>query len=120
MFTPIHQSLGLEPGELSIELIERAVEGKVQETASLDWKGELYDSRKPGWDDEAAKDIAAMANSGGGWLVFGVAEDKETGAASAFKPISWNANEHQRILRIAYSRIGPPVLGLEFFHLSQG
>ncbi|MFN8048549.1 MAG: ATP-binding protein [Ancrocorticia sp.] len=115
MFTPIHQSLGLEPGELSIELIERAVEGKVQETASLDWKGELYDSRKPGWDDEAAKDIAAMANSGGGWLVFGVAEDKETGAASAFKPISWNANEHQRILRIAYSRIGPPVLGLEFF-----
>lgn len=115
MFTPIHQALGLEPSELSIELIERAVEAGVQETASLDWKRDLYDSRDPAWNDEAAKDIAAMANSGGGWIVFGVVEDKETSVASEFRPIRWNAKEHQRILRTAYSHIGPPVLGLEFF-----
>lgn len=115
MFTPIHQALGLEPSELSIELIERAVEEGVQETASLDWKRKFYDSRRPGWDDEAAKDIAAMANSGGGWIVFGVAEDKETSAASELEPIPWNSDEHQRILRTAYAHIGPPVLGLEFF-----
>lgn len=117
MFTPIHQALGLEPGKISIELIERAVEEGVQETASLDWKAEYYDSRRPGWDDEAAKDIAAMANSGGGWIVFGVAEEKETSAASKLKPIRWNSDEHQRILRTAYAHIGPPVLGLEFFPL---
>lgn len=115
MFTPIHQALGLEPGELSIELIERAVEAGVQETASLDWKRDFYDSRDPAWNDEAAKDIAAMANSGGGWIVFGVDEDKETSAASELRPIHWNAKEHQRILRTAYSHIGPSVLGLEFF-----
>ena len=48
MFTPIHQALGIEPGELSIELIERAVEEGVQETASLDWKSEFYNFCKPG------------------------------------------------------------------------
>lgn len=117
MFTPIHQALGIEPGELSIELIERAVEEGVQETASLDWKSEFYNFRKPGWDDEAAKDIAAMANSGGGWIVFGIVEEKETSAASQFKPIHWNSDEQQRILRTAYAHIGPSVLGLEFFAL---
>ena len=29
-------------------------------------------------DEEAAKDIAAMANSGGGWIVFGVKESGDT------------------------------------------
>ncbi|ERH15237.1 divergent AAA domain protein [Actinomyces graevenitzii F0530] len=117
MFTPIHQALGIEPGELSIELIERAVEEGVQETASLDWKSEFYNFCKPGWDDEAAKDIAAMANSGGGWIVFGIIEEKETSAASQFKPIHWNSDKQQRILRTAYAHIGPSVLGLEFFAL---
>lgn len=120
MFTPIHQALGLEPGELSVELIERAIEAGVQETASLDWKSDFYDSRKPGWEDEAAKDIAAMANSGGGWIVFGVVEDEETSAALEMKPIRWNSREQQRILRTAYAHIGPPVLGLEFFDFPRG
>ena len=67
--------------------------------------------------NEAAKDIAAMANSGGGWVVFGVAEDSETSAAMDISPIQWNADMQQRILRVTYVRIGPPVLGLEFFPL---
>ena len=106
MFTPIQQALGLEPGKISIELIERAVEEGVQETVSLDWRAEYYDSLRPGWDDEVAKDIAAMANSGGGWIAFGVAEEKETSAASKLKPILRNLDEHQRILRTAYADIG--------------
>lgn len=115
MFTPIHRALGIEPGDLSLNLIEQAVENRVEETTGLDWKKSIYDTRRPAWEDEAAKDIAAMANSGGGWVVFGVAEDSETNTASEIAPIQWNADVQQRILRVAYSRIGPPVLGLEFF-----
>lgn len=117
MFTPIHQALGIEPGDLSLSLIEQAVEHGVCETGMLDWKANIYDRRKPQWDDEAAKDIAAMANSGGGWIVFGVAEDNKTSGAIDISPIQWNADIQQRILRVAYARIGPPVLGLEFFPL---
>ena len=65
MFTPIHRALGLEPGNISIDLLVKAVERSVEETGDLDWKRVAYDSRRPGWDEEAAKDIAAMANSGG-------------------------------------------------------
>ena len=74
MFTPIHRALGLEAGNATIDLIQQAVDHGVEETADLDWKQAVYDSRKPNWDEEAAKDIAAMANSGGGWIVFGVKE----------------------------------------------
>ena len=117
MFTPIHRALGIEPGEITRDLIEAAVERKVEETADLDWKTALYDSRKPHWQDEVAKDVAAMANSGGGWIVFGVGEDGEANGASSVTAVGWSAAAQQRILRAAYARIGPPVLGLEFFPL---
>lgn len=117
MFTPIHRALGIEPGALSPALISTAVERKVEETADLDWKSALYDPRKPNWQDEAAKDVAAMANSGGGWIVFGIVEDGKANGAFQIAPVEWNATEQQRILRTAYARIGPPVLGLEFFPL---
>lgn len=114
MFTPIHRALGLEPGDISINLFKQAVEHSVEETSDLDWKRVAYDSRKPRWDEEAAKDIAAMANSGGGWIVFGIEEDGDKNAASRISPISWSATDQQRILKAAYAKIGPPVVGLEF------
>lgn len=117
MFTPIHRALGLEPGNISIDLLVKAVERSVEETGDLDWKRVAYDSRRPGWDEEAAKDIAAMANSGGVWIVFGIEEDGDKNAASKIAPISWSATDQQRILRAAYAKIGPPVVGLEFHQI---
>lgn len=117
MFTPIHRELGLPAGDISLDLIKLAIENNIEETVDLDWKQQPYDHRKPKWDDEAAKDIAAMANTGGGWIVFGVSEDGEHNSASGLAPVTWNADTQQRILRVAYARIGPPVLGLEFYVL---
>lgn len=118
VFSPIHRALGLPPGEMSLTLIEQAIKNRVEESTDLDWKQHLYDPKKPKWDEEAAKDIAAMANSGGGWIVFGVAEDGERNAASELTPVPWSADLQQRILRVAYAKIGPPVLGLEFHGLA--
>lgn len=120
MFTPIHRALGLEPGDISINLFKQAIEHSVEETGDLDWKRVAYDSRRPGWDEEAAKDIAAMANSGGGWIVFGIEEGGDKNAASKIAPISWSATDQQRILRVAYAKIGPPVVGLEFYQIECG
>ncbi len=120
VFTPIHRALGLEAGNATIDLIQEAVDHGVEETADLDWKQAVYDSRKPNWDEEAAKDIAAMANSGGGWIVFGVKESGGTNAACEITPIGWSAAEQQRILRTAYAKIGPPVIGIEFYNIPCG
>lgn len=117
MFTPIHRALGLDPGDLTSQMLEQAVEKKVEEAGDLDRKQSVYDPRNPHWQDEAAKDIAAMANSGGGWIVFGVAEDGEANGASQITSVEWNAATQQRLLRATYARVRPPVLGLEFFSL---
>ena len=120
VFTPIHRALGLEAGNASIDLIQQAIDHGVEETSDLDWKQAVYNSRKPNWDEEAAKDIAAMANSGGGWIVFGIKEGGATNAACEIVPIAWSAAEQQRILRIAYAKVGPPVIGIEFYDIPCG
>ena len=122
MFTPIHRALGLEPGNLTLELIEKAIEAGLEETSDLDWKKDPYNTKKPAWFEEIAKDIAAMANSGGGWIVFGVAEeeDSKNNGACSMNPIQWSATDEQRILQTAYSKIGPPVTGIEFFKIPCG
>lgn len=120
MFTPIHRALGLEPGDLTLEIIQKAIEEGLEETSDLDWKKELYNYKKPAWFEESSKDIAAMANSGGGWIVFGVGEDGKNNGASSINPIQWSATDEQRILKAAYSKIGPPVVGIEFSKIPYG
>lgn len=112
MFTPLHRALGLEPGSFDWELLERAVADGVLEAVDLDWKQALYHPKDPAWREEAAKDMAAMANSGGGWIVFGVKEEGER--ARELVPVEWNAGEEQRLRQVAFARVMPAVMGVEF------
>jgi predicted HTH transcriptional regulator len=105
MFSPIHRALGVEPGDLTIDLLEQAVQAGVRESENLDWKESLYETQNPKWREEAAKDIAAMANSGGGWLVFGVRDEDD--AAAGLSPVPWSGAEKQRLRQVAYAHIGP-------------
>lgn len=117
MFTPIHKALGLEPSELNLSLIEKAIEQKVKESSDLDWKLKTYNTNSSKAAYEPAKDIAAMANSGGGWIIFGVSEDPNTSAASKINPVDWTAADEQRLRQVAFSKINPPVQNIEFFSL---
>ena len=120
MFTPIHRALGLEPGNLTLELIEKAIEAGLEETADFDMKRVVPNLKEDKSKQEIAKDIAAMANSGGGWIVFGIKEDGENNAASSVNPIQWSADNERQIRNIAYSKIGPPVVGIEFSKIPCG
>lgn len=120
MFTPIHRALGLEPGNLTLEIIKKAIEEGLEETSDLDWKKKFYGTQNNAAMEEVAKDIAAMANSGGGWIVFGIKEDGENNAASSVNPIQWSADNERQIRNIAYSKIGPPVGDIEFFKILCG
>lgn len=79
-FTPLHRELGISPCELTWELIEMTVAQRVREQTDLDWKRCAYGLGTTD-ADELAKDVAAMANSGGGFLVLGILEDAKTSAA---------------------------------------
>lgn len=115
MLTPIHRALGLTPGAFDRALIEQAVTGEVAEGTDLDWKRSAPALKADPDREEFAKDVAAMANSGGGWIVYGIAEKQgEANTADSVTPVTWGTDHEQRFRQAAYALVAPPVAGLEF------
>jgi len=69
-FPALHRLLGRRAGPLTNDMLDVAIVGGVRETDDLDWKSELPEAKDPSQSD-VVKDVAAMANSGGGMIVFG-------------------------------------------------
>ncbi|MGW9631822.1 AlbA family DNA-binding domain-containing protein [Agromyces sp. NPDC055520] len=109
-FTALHRALGLPPGPLTDEMIDQAIEVGVMETDQIDWKAELPPLKALPQSD-FPKDVAAMANNGGGVIVYGVTETER--AASARVGIDDFGEQYERALRsAAVTAITPPVFGL--------
>lgn len=114
-FTPLHRVLGAQPSALTYSMLQQAIEQQVTEKGDLDWKESLPHSRDPKASEEFAKDVAAMVNGGGGLIVYGVAEDRVTSAASRIVSVEvWTDATERKLRGWAYSLIQPPVHGLEF------
>ncbi|MGL5859292.1 MAG: AlbA family DNA-binding domain-containing protein [Angustibacter sp.] len=113
-WTALHRALGETTETLAFDLIQRACEVQLEERADLDWKRGLL---PPEGDDELAKDIAAMANSGGGVIVYGV--DEKDGAASKVIPVEvLKEADLRRIRQVAGNLIYPPVVGLQLHRIA--
>lgn len=112
-YSPLHARLGYARGPLSSEMIDEAVGAGIREGRDLDWKRQL--PSKPS-ESDFPKDVAAMANSGGGLLVYGVVEAEK--AASGRFDVGGVDERMERTLRAAAaSRISPPVLNLQISQL---
>ena len=109
-FTALHQALGREPALITDDMLDEAVACDVEEADGLDWKSELPEEKDLARSD-VVKDIAAMANSGGGLIVFGVTETQ--GGATGRMDVGEVTESYERTLRrVAVSGIQPPVFGL--------
>ncbi len=112
-FTALHRVLGSLPGPITSAMLQEAVDQSASEQADLDWKRQLPSQPLPEeWRTEFAKDVAAMANAGGGLLVYGV--DSSDGKASKLINVGMVDERLEDALRkIAVSGITPPVFNLE-------
>ncbi|MET3862556.1 hypothetical protein ABIE38_003502 [Dietzia sp. 2505] len=116
-FTAIHRAVGVESGPLTDGLLDQAVSGGVMESNDLDWKSALPPARGLGQTD-FPKDVAAMANSGGGIIVYGVTESQRSAAART--DVGVLDEKHERALRAAaINAITPPVFGLEVLRIGE-
>lgn len=114
-FTALHRELGASPGPLTDDLLARAVTTGVRETDDLDWKSELPPTKGITQTDYP-KDVAAMANSGGGLIVYGVTESQK--AATGRQDVGEFDEGYERTLRsAAITAISPPVFGLTIHRL---
>jgi len=109
-FTALHRAVGAPPDPVTDELLDAAVAVGTGETSDLDWKEELPPAKRLPQTD-FPKDVAAMANSGGGVIVFGVREVQK--AATERLDVGDLDEGHERALRgAAVTAISPPVFGL--------
>lgn len=109
VFAPLHRWLGREAERLSMELLDAAVAAGLEEHADLDFKlnppvsGALMQSDLP-------KDIAAMANSGGGMLLLGVSDSGSRASDAPGVAPEFILDTCLRDLRrVAINRVSPPV-----------
>lgn len=111
----MHRALGRGPSPLTDALLDDAVSAGVVETTDLDWKSHLPPAKGLALTD-FPKDVAAMANSGGGLIVFGVREVQK--AASERVDAGVFDEAYERSLRsAAIAAIHPPVFGLNVYRL---
>lgn len=112
LFTPLHRWLGKEAEPMSMELLDEAVQANLQEQADLDFKSTPPPAAALKQSD-LAKDVAAMANSGGGMLIYGVRDSESRAAEVCGIDHDFTRDTYLRdIRRIASNRVSPPVLGL--------
>lgn len=117
LFTPLHRYLGESPGPLTEEMVDEAIQRGVSETDDLDWKAKLP-QQKDLMRSDLPKDIAAMANSGGGMLVFGV-EESQRAATGRVDAGEMNEAFERSLRKMAYSAISPPVTGFAIYPLGE-
>lgn len=116
-FTPLHRLLGRTPMPLSDEMIEEAIRQGIAETDGLDWKSRLPPAKGMA-ETDYPKDVAAMANSGGGMIVYGIREKdkKATGREDTGELVE---RFEQTLRSVAVTSIHPPVFGLEIVQLGE-
>ena len=107
-YSPIHRLLGHAAGPLTSQLVDAAIAAGLAETRDLDWKRSIPEA--PGTSD-FPKDVAAMANSGGGMIVYGVTESNKS-ATGRFDVGEVTETQERTLRAVAASRISPPVLNL--------
>ncbi|BBY66820.1 AlbA family DNA-binding domain-containing protein [Mycolicibacterium helvum] len=105
-FPRLAKLFGCQLDKLDEPAIRAAIAARIPEGDDLDFKQAHHDE-----PDELAKDVAAFANSRGGLLVLGVAEDD--GCASFAKPVDISDQIQRHIQQVMASRIHPFVHGVE-------
>jgi schlafen family protein len=78
----LEQLLGAPIADLTAAHLHAAVEARVVEGHDLDWKHDLYGGADSG-KRQLSADVAALANTAGGLIVLGIAEDAHACAVAA-------------------------------------
>lgn len=106
MASSLHRELGKPESEkVTYEFFQQLIKQHVREQSDLDFKRVAYNSQNQHDKRELAKDVCAMANSGGGWIICGIIEESET--AVGFSDMEVTATTDTSIHELIENQIEP-------------
>jgi hypothetical protein len=106
----LHEHLGRPPGPIDFAMVRQCVDDQLAEADDLDWKQDLPNTRDPQTPAEFAKDVAAMANTRGGLIVYGVTDEPVT-----FKGIGKADANPTQYAQWVRNHVQPYLAGLELY-----
>lgn len=92
----LHEHLGCPPGPVTFAMVRRCADQGLAEADDLDWKESLPNGHNPHTDAEFSKDVAAMANTRGGFIIFGVTDQVEF---TGIQPADANPDQYAQWVR---------------------
>ena len=110
----LEQVLGARLDELSWQVLESAVDRRLNEDLTLEFKRSPYGT-KDADKHEACKDVASLANAAGGLIVIGIDQDDE-GRADGIVPVDDPDSECQRLAQIFARGVTPWVRDLTVWY----
>ncbi|MFD4233359.1 helix-turn-helix domain-containing protein [Streptomyces sp. NPDC058542] len=113
-WTKLHQHLGSAPGPLTYGMVSRAAADHLEESDDLDWKRDLPQPPMHGQWNEFAKDISAMANTRGGLLIYGVADNHE------IIGVDWGKADLRQYAQWVRNHVHPYLPDLVMYPLTDG
>src|SRR5690349_384284 len=108
----LHEHLGSAPGPIDFTMVRRCIDDQLAEADDLDWKEDLPNTRDPQTPAEFAKDVAAMANTRGGLIIYGVTDKPVT-----FKGIQETEANRDQYAQWVRNHVQPYLAGLELYFL---
>ncbi|MEE4587994.1 MULTISPECIES: AlbA family DNA-binding domain-containing protein [Streptomyces violaceusniger group] len=112
-WTRLYEYLGAPPGPLTFDMVKKAADTNLVESDDLDWKQFLPRPPQDGRWNELAKDVAAMANTRGGLLIYGVTD--KTTKPVGIDPDEVNTQQYAQWIR---NHVQPYLPGLTFTTLT--
>ncbi|WP_371660917.1 helix-turn-helix domain-containing protein [Streptomyces sp. NBC_00280] len=101
--------LGTAPGAATYaQYLTLVRNSSAAESTDVDYKGKQYE-RKPEWQAELAKDVAALANASGGTLILGLEEDRATSVPVGANPEPLTDQLRKNYREALVWRLDPPV-----------
>ncbi len=96
---------GKSAQSITTDELRRLITDKIGEDLHLDYKGRPYVSNSHG-TEELAKDVTALLNTDGGWLIIGIREDGK-GRADAFVSVENPEGVRRSIIDRCLEKIDP-------------
>lgn len=99
------------------EELQRYIDEGIEESLTLDYKAGVALLRGSNRTKEIAKDVSAMANSAGGIIIYGIAENREEDRfrPAHFSPVNRRFCSKETLEQIISSNIQPRISGIKIY-----